>query len=134
MGAPVFFPTRNVRDIHPRTHDMFKSRAQAIQRGLDVLQGLRRLSVSIADANNLTVSTKCRGSCYVNAIADAHRARIANYRLPLCTRRDSLPFGHAVFTPILVGDELSVAIRPPIAEELPGVANFANQIQVQIGN
>src|SRR5260370_7466030 len=34
----------------------------------------------------------------------------------------------------LVGDQLSVTIRPPIAEELPGVAHLANQIQIQIGD
>ena len=28
----------------------------------------------MADANNLTVSAKCRRSCDVDAIADAHRA------------------------------------------------------------
>src|SRR6266436_8788108 len=50
--------------------------------------------------------------------------------LPVLTsdRKIGLRLGH------LVGYELAVAIRPTVAEELPGVAHFADQIQIQVGD
>src|SRR5207253_7664717 len=44
----------------------------------------------------------------------------------------ALPHGRA--TAPLIGDQLAIAVRPPVAEELPGVAHFANQIEIQIGD
>src|SRR2546423_11195662 len=31
-------------------------------------------------------------------------------------------------------DELRITLRPAIAEELPGVAHFANHVKIEIGN
>src|ERR1041385_6586947 len=36
--------------------------------------------------------------------------------------------------PILFSDELSVALGPAIAEELPGVTDLANHVQIQISD
>ncbi len=67
MGASVFFPTREVGYEHPRAHDVLEPRAQTMQRTLDILQTLNGLRVSIADADNFTIITKCRRSGDVDA-------------------------------------------------------------------
>src|SRR5882762_7011571 len=94
MSATIFFPTRNVRYEHPRAHDVFESRVQTLQSTLNILQTLNGLRVSIIDADNLTVITKCRRSGDVDAFADADGAGITDDRLPFCAGRDSLSFVH----------------------------------------
>src|SRR5262249_61925225 len=34
----------------------------------------------------------------------------------------------------LISHQFSVTIRPPIAEELPGIAHFANHVEIQVGH
>src|SRR5258706_15785540 len=94
MSATIFFPTRDVLYEHPRAHDVFESRVQALQNTLNILQTLNGLRVSIIDADNLTVITKCRRSRNVDMFADADGTRIADDRLPLGAGRDSLSFSY----------------------------------------
>ena len=73
---------------------MLQTGAQALQSPLDILKDLHGLGVSIADADNLTVIRKCRGSRDVDPIAYADCARITDDWLPLCAGRNSLSFVH----------------------------------------
>src|SRR5882762_1673138 len=144
MSATIFFPTRNVRYEHPRAHDVFESRVQTLQSTLDILQTLHGLRVSIIDADNLTVITKCRRSGNVDTFADADGAGIADDRFPFCAGRNSMAFSHddlralpygraTAWCSVLassVSYQWTVGIWPAIAKELPGVAHFANQIQI----
>src|SRR5258705_11103874 len=58
MGAPVFFPKRNVGYEHPRAHNVLETGSQTMQSTLDILQTLHALRVSIAYADKLTIITK----------------------------------------------------------------------------
>src|SRR6266481_3937023 len=94
MSASVFFPTRDVRYEHSRAHNVLESRSQTMQSTLDVPQTLNALRVSITDADNLTVITKCRSSRNVDASADTDGAGITNDRFPFCSGRYLLTFSH----------------------------------------
>src|SRR5260370_31565966 len=92
MSASVFFPARDICNEHSRAHDVLESRAQAMQHTLDVLQTLNGLGVSITDADNLTVITKCRSSGNVDASPDTDGAGITDNRFPFCARGYLLTF------------------------------------------
>jgi len=47
------FPIGDVRDIHASAHHVFQAGTRVLERALDVLQGLHRLGIYIAPADNL---------------------------------------------------------------------------------
>src|SRR5437868_13519729 len=92
MRAAIFFPARNICNEHPSPHYVLKSSTQAFERALDILEDLNSLRVSITDAHDCAIIINRRGPGNVNAIADAHGARVADNWFPLCAGRNSLSF------------------------------------------
>src|SRR4029079_1161947 len=82
VSATDFLPLIDVDDIHPGAHDVRKLAAEAFDGALDVAQGLARLSIGIAHANDAAVGAGGGRSRDEDAIADANGARVSDDRLP----------------------------------------------------
>src|SRR5215475_1353550 len=52
VSPPELLPTLDVRDEHPRPHDVFQTRSQSGERAFDVADHLNRLRVSVTDADD----------------------------------------------------------------------------------
>ena len=79
-------PVTDIGDVQARPNHIFESRADAGQRGPEVLQCLHRLRVWIADADHLPRRVRGRRPGYPDELSDAHGTRVADDRLPARAR------------------------------------------------
>ena len=91
MGAADLFPFGNVGHVDARAHDVAQGRAGFCQRGFDVADGLDGLRAGVAHADNPSVRAGCGRAGNGNGVADAHRARVADNRLPRRSAGNVLP-------------------------------------------
>ena len=85
-------PAADVGHVHPGAHDVVQRRAGPPERRLDVLERLRRLGVGIPHADDRAVGSGRRRAGDVHGVADPHRARVADDRLPGRATGDELSF------------------------------------------
>jgi hypothetical protein len=96
VSAAILFPSRDVRDEHPRPHNVFQTRSQSGERAFDIANYLNCLSVSVSDGDDLAAFIGRGRPSDENQIADAERPRITDYRLPFRARRIILLFYHTM--------------------------------------
>src|SRR5205823_6594773 len=77
-----FLPVIDVDDVYPRSHDVGELAAELFNGSLNVSQGLGRLSVGIANADDAAIGAGGRRSRDEDAVPDANGAGIADDRLP----------------------------------------------------
>ena len=88
VGATDGFPLRDVGDEDAGSDDVLESGAGLFEGGGDVRESLARLGGGIADADDSAVGPEGRRAGDVNRVADAHRPRVADDRLPRRAGRD----------------------------------------------
>ena len=72
MRAADLLPLRDVRDKDARTHHILQLGSRLGEGGLDVADGLDRLGIGIAEANDLAFGAGSGGAGNADVIADAH--------------------------------------------------------------
>jgi hypothetical protein len=75
-------PLRDVGDVHAGAHDVAEGRARRGQRARYVGDRLSRLRVRVTLADDRAIGAGRRRSGHEHPVPDAHRARIADQRLP----------------------------------------------------
>ncbi len=81
-ARPIFsHSAMSTTNMRVRTTSL-QARAGLDQRGFDIFDGLQRLDVDIAHADNVAVGAGRGGAGDGNDVADAHGARIADDRFP----------------------------------------------------
>jgi hypothetical protein len=58
VSAANLLPVTDIDDVHARSDDILEGAARALQRGLNVSQGLNCLCVRVADADEITCGTR----------------------------------------------------------------------------
>jgi hypothetical protein len=91
MRPPNLFPLRNIRHKNPRPHHILQSCSCLRQRGFDVLNRLYGLRARVAHSHNFSIRSRSGGPRDGNHVADPHRSRIPDNRLPSCSARNILP-------------------------------------------
>src|SRR5438034_1631069 len=91
VRAAHLFPFGNVGDVNARAHDILQCRTGLRERGFDVADGLDGLRAGVAYAHNSSVGPRRRGSRNRDGVADAHRARVTDNRLPGRSAGNVLP-------------------------------------------
>src|SRR5580698_4706629 len=90
MSAADIFPLRDVADIDASPNHVGQRSAGLGQRGFNVADDLDGLAVVIARGDQFSLRVSGGGSRYLNVRSDAHRARVADLRLPRRAARNVL--------------------------------------------
>src|SRR5208282_6015681 len=77
-----FFPIRNVGKEHAGANHIFQGSSGPLQRAFNVLEGLNRLRVGIARADDFAVGSSRGCARNVNVCANSNRTRVTDNRLP----------------------------------------------------
>src|SRR5262249_45612020 len=81
VSAPELLPTRDVRDEHPRPHDVFQTRSQSGERAFDVAYYLNRLRLSVPEPDDSAAHAGGVLPGHKNLVADQNSRQITDYRL-----------------------------------------------------
>jgi len=94
VRTPDLLPPADVGHEHAGPHDVLQPRARLLERQLDSAQRLARLLPDVISADRPAALRCCRRAGDRHPLADAHRPRVADQRLPARPRGNHLPLHH----------------------------------------